>query len=616
MPRKCYSKPKIFKMQKLAKIVLLIYNTVMFKKILYTFGFIFFVCFVFFIIKNANLSSFIDSIENRTFDLRQNILINNGAKQANKDIVIVAIDDATYEYILDTYGEWPLSRDIYAKMINWLEVQNPRVIAFDLLFVKSMKSSDNADEKLVAAFKQFKNLYTSMNFDNQSADLRIPPDLPDKLSINLNSNSKINFDDLTFTNCRTILENIINTTSNIGIINVSRSDDGVLRTMPLVVKYKDKFYPQLAFKAGLEYLGEPQREYSIDKKNNFRIGNRNIYLDKSGGAILNWYGSAGTYDYIPMYKLIKAANGERTDLDYDFSGKIIFFGSTASSLFDIKTVPTSKVYPGVEIQATYVNNIIDDNFIRKVNRGYTLALGILLAMLIFSVVTRVNSVFAVSLTSFCIYFVYLLISYYAMKYENLWLEVVYPLIFSIFGFVIAYIIKYLVKSRDFEQQYKLATTDGLTDLYNHRYFQEQIRMQVEHSKRYEAKFSLIIIDIDFFKKFNDNFGHQSGDAVLRQVAQILKRNVRATDIVCRYGGEEMSIILPNTTKEEAYITAQKICDLTAGKKFKLANDRETNVTISLGVATYPEDAKDASSLIDAADKRLYEAKNNGRNQVR
>ena len=588
----------------------------MFKKILYALGFIAFAFFAFFIIKNANLTSFIDSVENRTFDLRQNILINNGSKHASKDIVIVAIDDATYEYILDTYGEWPLSRDVYADMVNWLENQNPRAIAFDLLFVKSLKSNNNADKKLVNSFKRFKNLYTSMNFDNQSKDLRQPPNLPKKLTFKIDNKSRINFDNLSFTNCRTILEGIIGATSNIGIINVSRSDDGVLRTMPLVVKYNGEYYPQLALRVGLEYLGEPTRDYTIDRNNNFKIGERSIYLDKSGGAILNWYGGAGTYDYIPMYKLIKAAKGQKTDLNYDFSNKIIYFGSTASSLFDIKTVPTSKVYPGVEVQATYVNNLIDDNFIKKVNKGYTMALGILLALLIFSIVTRVNSALLASLVSFSAYFVYLLISYYAMKYENLWLEIIYPLIFSIFGFTLAYIIKYLVKSRDFEQQYKLATTDGLTELYNHRYFQEQIRMQVEHSKRYNAHFSLIIIDIDFFKKFNDNFGHQSGDAVLRQVAQVLKRNVRATDIVCRYGGEEMSIILPNTDKDEAYVTAQKICDIVAGKKFKLANDREEHVTISLGVSTYPFDGEDAPKMIEAADKRLYEAKNNGRNQVK
>ena len=141
-------------------------------------------------------------------------------------------------------------------------------------------------------------------------------------------------------------------------------------------------------------------------------------------------------------------------------------------------------------------------------------------------------------------------------------------------------------------------------------------MQVEQSKRYNTNFSLIIIDIDFFKKFNDTFGHQSGDAVLRQVAQTLKKNVRATDVVCRYGGEEMSIILPNTSKEEAMTTAQKICNRVAEKKFKLAADKEANVTISLGVSTYPADGESAVEIIEAADKCLYEAKNNGRNQVK
>ena len=587
----------------------------MFKRISYAFGLIFFIIFAFLILKNANLKNFIDTIENRTFDLRQSILINDGSKKANQDIVIVAIDDATYEYILDNYGEWPLPRDTYAKIVNYLEKQNPRIIAFDLMFVKSLKSKTQADKELTDIFKKYNNVFTAMNFDNQSEDLRTPPQIPKKLTINVKNNSKIDFSQLTYTNCRTIIEEIINATSNIGIINVSRSDDGILRKIPLIVKYKDEYYPQLALKVGLNYLGEKQTSFEIDKHSEFKFGDRKIYLDNDGSAILNWYGPAGTYTYIPMYQLIKAVNGEKTELDYNFSNKIIYFGTTAASLFDIKTVPASKIYPGVEIQATYVNNIIDNNFIKKVNKGYTITLSILLALLISSIVTRVNSAFTASMMSLSAYLIYILIAYYAMKYENLWLELVYPLIFSIAAFTFAYIVKYLIKSRDFEQQYKLATTDGLTELYNHRYFQEQIRMQVEQSKRYNHNFSLIIIDIDFFKKFNDTFGHQSGDAVLRQVAQTLKKNVRSTDIVCRYGGEEMSIILPNTGKDEALSTAQKICERVASKKFKLAGDKETNVTISLGVSTFPYDGDNASTIIEAADKKLYKAKNNGRNQV-
>ena len=488
----------------------------MFKKLSYGIGVIIFIVFAFLILKNANLNTFINSVENRTFDLRQSIMINEGAKKASDDIVIVAIDDATYEYILDTYGEWPLPRDIYANVINYLEKQSPRAIAFDLMFVKSLKSKNSADEALINTFKKYDNIYASMNFDNQSEDLRTPPNLPDKLKLNVENNSRIDFSQLTFNNCRTILAGILNVTSNIGIINVSRADDGILRKMPLVVKYKSDYYPQLALKVGLNYLGETPKEFEIDKKSNFKFADKKIYLDKDGSAILNWYGPAGTYQYIPMYKLIKATKGE--SLDFNFSNKIIYVGTTASSLFDIKTVPTGKIYPGVEVQATYVNNLIDNNFIRKVDRSYTITLSILLALLIASVVSRVSSVLYASIVSLSTYFIYLLVAYYAMRFENLWLEIIYPLIFSIFGFTFSYIFKYIVKSRDFEYQYKLATTDGLTDLFNHRYFQEQIRQYVNNCKRYNNEFSLIIIDIDFFKKFNDNFGHQSGDAVLRQVA--------------------------------------------------------------------------------------------------
>jgi diguanylate cyclase (GGDEF)-like protein len=240
----------------------------------------------------------------------------------------------------------------------------------------------------------------------------------------------------------------------------------------------------------------------------------------------------------------------------------------------------------------------------------------ILAILTIAIVLSLDSMPVIIGSVITIYFVYLISAYYFMIHQNLWLEVVSPVIFIIFAFIITVIVKYLIKSRDFDKQYKLATTDGLTELYNHRYFQEQMQMFCSNAKRYESVFSLIILDIDFFKKFNDNFGHQSGDAVLRQVAFTLKKNVRSSDIVCRYGGEEMSIILPNAKEDEAVSIAQKLCNIVASQKFKLSNNRESNVTISLGVATYGQtDGTEPAKIIESADKRLYHAKENGRNRV-
>lgn len=545
--------------------------------------------------RNNSYQSFIQSMENRTFDIRQTLQASSNLKKHNKNIVIVAIDDASYEYILDHYGEWPLPRDKYSQMVNFIEKQNPKVIAFDLMFVKSMKSDEKADQSLINVFKKYENVYTAMNLDNQPQDLRIAPELPKNLSI---TPDKPAANTMEYSNCRVILQGILNATSNIGMINVSRSDDGVLRQMPLYLKYHNKYYPQMGYLIG---------------KNIKNLNN--ITTDSSASVTLNWYGGAGTFENIPMYKLLKAAEG-KGKLNYNFKNKIVYFGATAASLFDIKTVPVDKVYPGVEVQATYLNNLLDGTLIKKISPAKNIIIGIILAALTVLFVIKIESILVALGLSTTVYFLYTIMAYYLMVYKNLWIEIVSPLSIAILTFIITVIIKYLIKSKDFDKQYKLATTDGLTDLYNHRYFQEQMLRYCAHAKRYETTFSLIILDIDFFKKFNDNYGHQSGDAVLRQVAYTLKKNVRATDIVCRYGGEEMSIILPNAGKDEAVGIAQKLCGIVAGKKFKLSNNRESNVTISLGVATYGQtDGTEPSQIIESADKRLYNAKGNGRNRV-
>ncbi len=566
----------------------------MLKKVLYILWISVFALLLCFSVKNGSFVSFINSMENRTFDIRQNVIAKSGVREHNKDIVIVAIDDASYEYILDHYGEWPLRRDMYAKMVDYIESQKPKTVAFDLMFVKSMKSAISADNSLVEVFKKYDNVYTSMNLDNQPEDLRKAQQLPDKLAISPDS---VADNPIEYSNCRIILQGILDATSHIGMINVSRSDDGVLRKMPLYLKYNNKYYPQLGY---LVAQGS-----GMMKK---------VQSDDEASVILNWYGPAETFENIPMYKLLKAADGGET-FDYDFHNKIVYFGATAASLFDIKTVPVDKVYPGVEVQATYVNNLLDGSLIKKCPEYVNLLAGLVLALLTVLAVLKIQSMPTAFGLSFTIYTVYVLFAYELMRMNYYWIKIVSPVAFAIFAFILAVIIKYLIKSRDFDAQYKLATTDGLTELYNHRYFQEQMQNQVSHSKRYGVPLSLIIIDIDFFKKFNDTYGHQSGDAVLRQVAFALKKNVRATDIVCRYGGEEMSIILPNTKYEEAVGIANKLCTIVSEKKCKLANGKESNVTISLGVSTYGADGETPAIIIESADKRLYHAKENGRNRV-
>lgn len=589
----------------------------MLKKIFYILWILVLGFLIIFGLKNGSYKTFISSMENRSFDIRQSYISSIGLREHNKNIVIVAIDDASYEYILEKYGEWPLDRSVYAKLTDYIESQSPKSIAFDLMFVKSVKSNANSDKALVDIFKKYNNVYTAMNLDNQEVDLRKPAILPEKLSLNINNKSKkVDTKYYEFTNCRSILNGILNSTKNIGMINVLRGDDGVLRQMPLFLNYNGKYYPQLALKVALNSLGlNDKKDFEINKKGELILGDKKIPVNKDGSITLNWYGETETFEHIPLYKLIKAMEGDK-NYKFNFKDKIVYFGATVSSLSDIKTVPVDRVYPGVEVQATYVNNILDNNLIKKISPAWNIAIIMILAVLTIAIVLLLDSMPVILGSVITIYFVYLISAYYFMIHQNLWLEVVSPVIFIIFAFIITVIVKYLIKSRDFDKQYKLATTDGLTELYNHRYFQEQMQMFCSNAKRYESVFSLIILDIDFFKKFNDNFGHQSGDAVLRQVAFTLKKNVRSSDIVCRYGGEEMSIILPNAKEDEAVSIAQKLCNIVASQKFKLSNNRESNVTISLGVATYGQtDGTEPAKIIESADKRLYHAKENGRNRV-
>jgi len=158
----------------------------------------------------------------------------------------------------------------------------------------------------------------------------------------------------------------------------------------------------------------------------------------------------------------------------------------------------------------------------------------------------------------------------------------------------------------------LSITDGLTGLYNHRHFQEQLEVEVKRAQRYDLNLSLIMIDLDHFKEFNDSYGHLEGDTLLRKIAQILKSSLRETDFVARYGGEEFAVILPETNKEGGSIAAERVRRAISEQTF---GEVGAKMTVSLGVASYPDDACLRADLIKAADDALYRAKSEGRNRT-
>ena len=172
----------------------------------------------------------------------------------------------------------------------------------------------------------------------------------------------------------------------------------------------------------------------------------------------------------------------------------------------------------------------------------------------------------------------------------------------------------ILRARLFEQTERLATTDGLTNLLNHRTFQTRLDEHLAQSVRYGKKLSLIICDIDHFKSVNDTYGHPVGDRVLQGVAQALSREARATDLVARYGGEEFALIMPETDATGALATAERIRERLGQTAFETELG-SLKVTLSLGIASCPEDAQKKAELIELADSCLYQAKRSGRNRT-
>lgn len=160
---------------------------------------------------------------------------------------------------------------------------------------------------------------------------------------------------------------------------------------------------------------------------------------------------------------------------------------------------------------------------------------------------------------------------------------------------------------------RMAITDGLTGLFNHRTFQERLAAEFKRLHRFPEPLSLLLIDIDFFKKINDLYGHPAGDEVLRNIAGVIKETVRDVDVPARYGGEEFAAILVGTNHEGAMNMAERLRKSVEDKRFNL-DGKEVRVTVSIGVATAPYDTGDREELIGKADQALYHSKRNGRNR--
>jgi diguanylate cyclase (GGDEF)-like protein len=162
---------------------------------------------------------------------------------------------------------------------------------------------------------------------------------------------------------------------------------------------------------------------------------------------------------------------------------------------------------------------------------------------------------------------------------------------------------------------ELTLNDELTQTFNYRYFVQKLQEEKRRALRYELPLSLIMVDIDWFKKLNDSYGHEVGNIVLQQLSKVIKSCIRDVDIFARYGGEEFAIILPQTPQSEAVHIGERIREQVENETIQIDEDKQTKITVSVGISSFPENGKSQEELVSIADQALYRAKGEGRNLV-
>jgi diguanylate cyclase (GGDEF)-like protein len=613
--------------------------------------------------RQFNLGHLIEGLEMSIYDLR--FSLGSQAQTPSKSIALVVFDDdtmATYEHM---YGTWPWSRRVHAQLIKYLHQAGARQTLFDIMFVG--KGKDNKDKELVDAFLSTPNVYLGINLTynplaasavslnntkakpNQKGKSVNQATMPILPGFTLSPYDKIiqqhpdidflwlNNPGLNFAGYRPLLAGLMQKPERLGIINHLRDEDGISRGNPLLYKLQvrlpngkrdTRFIPYLGLRAVLDLKHfDPKKDVlSLGQDNVLRWKDLAFPLNNQGILPVNWISTQRKpYTEIPAHFVISSILREQQGLPPTradillkrfFKDKTVFVGSTAVSTFDIKTTSVHRLFPGVTFQAVLYDNLLNGNqFVRRVGPVINTWLTGLLCLLGCFLLIKMRAALAGFAIAVALLASYVVGTQVLFTQYRLWLDLAYPMVYFTATVILTFTVKYMSRELDYRQTYKLATTDSLTSLYNHRYFMEQANHLVEQAKDKNGRFSLILVDIDHFKKFNDTYGHLIGDAVLRAVAQALKKNVRAIDVVARYGGEEMAILLARTSLDEALQVANKLVTAIGETKHNLGPDMSLTVHISAGVATYPQHGAGIMELIEHSDKGLYLAKGNGRNQV-
>lgn len=509
-----------------------------------------------------------------------------GPLLSSDKIIIIELDEESIFKV----GRWPWNRTWHAALVRAAKELGAKALYFDILF--SEQASEEEDNLFSEAIKEAKNVYLPFVFPEYTLDIKRALFPIKKFSPYIKGT---------------------------GSFNSYPDSDGTLRNLPIVFKAGSDIYFHIALQVAMDYGG--LRFKKIEEGELFLSnseGEVKIPLQENSKMLINWLDkwkyTFKHYSYLDVLNAYQdILEGKEPKIDAaSFKDSICLVGATAIGLYDIASVPIEAEYPAIGAIATAINNIHHRQFIRRAPVWVNWLIICLLA-LIPSLLISGERVARETLLAVLIGAIFAVTALLLFK-NNIWLEPFLPLVSLFATYLAVSTYNFIRISAEKKAFFNLAVTDGLTRLYNIRYFKillgtECIMAKSDVSKR----FCIVMVDIDHFKNINDTYGHRVGDLVLKEVADTLSTSVRSSDVLARYGGEEMIILLRGAPLENGLNVAEELRKKVEERK--ISDGRNTyNVTISLGVSSF-RSGDNEDTIIQRADEGLYRAKDSGRNRV-
>lgn len=521
------------------------------------------------------------------------------AASGHPDLVVIEIDQES----LQTVGPWPWPWSYYAQMIEILHKWQAKAIVLDFLL-----SEENAPEQEAALQKVLAKkppLYLPVSLESQSGKKFWIHNMPVALEPEHEKKA-----------WNHSLKQVEQAAKGLGHRNIESDKDGVVRRVPPYLSYGGESYFYLPLKVAAEGRG-----ISLTSRLDIKQP-----LDSRGNLLINWAGKwAEVFTHYSFSDLIRSAQALDKGMNPLISpekirGKICVIGITAKDLADLKVTPLESSAPSVGIQASVLHNALSGRYLipaSKQGNMLCLCLAGFLASVLFVIFGNVASFISGLLLAFA----WIAAAFFLFVQKGIWIYSFYPLVLILMLFIFSAIYNQIRLKKEESRLFTLATRDGLTGLFVIRHFREILNQAVEEAREQGQPLSVILMDIDNFKKINDTYGHVAGDMILKKTAQVVhgcfrtQRPVHQVDFAARYGGEEFIVMVRNTDLKTAGLqVAERVRKAIEAAVFEWEGT-VIPVTVSVGVATLRDEENIPDIMVRRADEALYRAKKAGKNRV-